>query len=49
MITAATFRFAGRLCSQGVGAAVTRSCPMRKISVPRHPHVRRLEVQAWLG
>ncbi len=42
MIAAATFRFGGQLCSQGVGAPVTRSCPMRKISVPRHPHIRRL-------
>jgi hypothetical protein len=42
MIVAATFRFAGQLCSQGVGAPVTRSCPMPKISVPRHPHIRRL-------
>jgi hypothetical protein len=42
MIAAATFRFGGRLCSQGVGAPVTKSCPMRKISVPRHPHIRRL-------
>jgi hypothetical protein len=42
MIAAATFRFAGQLCSQGVGAPVTRSCPMRKISVPRHPRIRRL-------
>ena len=42
MIAAATFRFGGQLCSQGVGAPVTRSCPMRKISVPRHPRIRRL-------
>ncbi len=37
MIAAATFRFGGRLCSQGVGAPVTRSCPMRKISVRSPP------------
>jgi hypothetical protein len=42
MILAATFRFGGRLCSQGVGAPVTRSCPMRRVSVPRHPRIRRL-------
>jgi hypothetical protein len=42
MITAATFRFGGQLCSQGVGAPVARSCPMRKISVRRHPRIRRL-------
>jgi hypothetical protein len=42
MLTAATFRFGGQLCSQGVGAPVTRPCPMRKLSVPRHPRVRRL-------
>jgi hypothetical protein len=42
MIAAATFRFGGQLCSQGVGAPVTRSCPMRKISVPRQHHIRRL-------
>jgi hypothetical protein len=42
MIAAATFRFGGQLCSQGAGAPVIRSCPMRKISVPRHPYVRRL-------
>jgi len=42
MIAAATFRFGGQLCSQGVGAPVTKPCPMRKISVPRHPHIRRL-------
>jgi hypothetical protein len=43
MIAAATFHFAGRLCSQGVDAPVARACPMRKIGVPRHPHIRRLE------
>jgi hypothetical protein len=43
MIAAATFRFGGRLCSQGAGAPVTRSCPMRKISVSRYPHIRRLD------
>jgi hypothetical protein len=43
MIAAATFRFGGRLCSQGIGAPVTRSCPMRKVSVPRHPRIRRLD------
>ncbi|HSZ69703.1 MAG TPA: hypothetical protein VK756_05010 [Solirubrobacteraceae bacterium] len=43
LIAAATFRFAGRLCSQGVGAPVTRPCPMRKIAAPRRPHVRRLD------
>jgi hypothetical protein len=43
MIAAATFRFAGQLCSQGVGAPVTRPCPMRKIRVSRHPHIRRLD------
>ncbi len=42
MIVAATFRFGGRLCSQGVGAPVTRSCPMRKFSVARHLRIRRL-------
>lgn len=42
MITAATFRFGGRLCSQGVGAPVTRPCPIRKVTVPRHPRIRRL-------
>jgi hypothetical protein len=42
MIVAATFRFGGQLCSQGIGAPVTRSCPMRRIGVPRHPHIRRL-------
>lgn len=42
LLAAATFRFAGRLCSQGAGAAVTRPCPMRKLSVPRHPRIRRL-------
>jgi hypothetical protein len=44
MITAATFRFGGRSCSQGVGAPVTRPCPMRKISsVLRQPHIRSLD------
>ncbi len=43
MIAAATFRFGGQLCSQGVGAPVTRVCPMRKISVPRHPRIRQLD------
>ena len=42
MLAAATFRFGGHSCSQGVGAPVTRPCPMPTISVPRHPHVRRL-------
>jgi hypothetical protein len=42
MIAAATFRFGGRLCSQGVGAPVARSCPMRRIGVPRHLRIRRL-------
>lgn len=42
MIAAATFRFGSRLCSQGVGAPVTTSCPIRTISVPRHPRIRRL-------
>ncbi len=43
IIVAATFRFAGKLCSQGVGAPVTRACPRRRISAPRHPRVRRLD------
>jgi hypothetical protein len=43
MITAATFRFAGHLCSQGLGAPVARACPMRRISVPRRPRIRRLD------
>ena len=43
IIAAATFRFAGRSCSQGVGAPVIRSCPMRKITVSRRPHIRRLD------
>jgi hypothetical protein len=43
VIAAATFRFGGQLCSQGVGAPVTRSCPVGKISVPRHPRIRRLD------
>jgi hypothetical protein len=42
LVAAATFRIGGRLCSQGVGAPVTRPCPMRKLSVPRRPHIRRL-------
>jgi hypothetical protein len=42
MIVAATFRFGDQLCSQGAGASVTRPCPMRRISVPRHPRIRRL-------
>ncbi len=43
MILAATFRFGGKLCSQGVGAPIRRSCPLRKISVSRHPHIRYLD------
>jgi hypothetical protein len=43
MIAAATFRFGGRLCSQGIGAPVTKSCPMRKLSVSRQPHIRHLD------
>jgi hypothetical protein len=43
MIAAATFRLGGRLCSQGIGAPVTRPCPLRMIGVPRQPHVRRLD------
>jgi len=43
MIAAATFRFGGQLCSQGVGTPVTRACPMRKISAPRHPRIRQLD------
>ncbi len=42
MIAAATFRFGGRLCSAGTGAPVTTSCPMRTVSVARHPQIRRL-------
>jgi hypothetical protein len=42
MIAAATFRLGGRLCSQGVGAPIARPCPMTRVSVPRHLHVRRL-------
>jgi len=42
MIVAATFRFAGRLCSQGAGAPVARPCPTSKASVPRRPRIRRL-------
>jgi hypothetical protein len=43
MITAATFRLGGRVCSQGVGAPVGRPCPIPKISVPRHPRIRYLD------
>jgi hypothetical protein len=43
MIAAATFRFAGQLCSQGVGAPVTRPCPMRKIDMSRQPRIRHLD------
>lgn len=42
MITAATFRFGARLCSQGVGSPVTTLCPTRKLTFPRHPVIRRL-------
>jgi hypothetical protein len=42
MVTAATFRFGDRVCSQGVGAPVTRPCPMRKIKLPLHPRIRHL-------
>jgi hypothetical protein len=44
MVSAATFRFGGQTCSQGVGAPVTRSCPTRSpTAVPsRHPRIRRL-------
>ena len=43
MITAATFRFGGELCSQGAGAPVTTPCPMRTMIVPRHARIRRLD------
>lgn len=43
MITAATFSFGGRLCSQGVGVPVARACPRPKFSGPRRPRIRRLE------
>jgi hypothetical protein len=44
MISAATFRFGGQLCSQGAGAPVARSCPMpSRSAIPsRHPRIRRL-------
>jgi hypothetical protein len=43
MITAATFRFGGRLCSQGVGAPVAKACPIPEFSGPRRPRIRRLD------
>ncbi len=49
MITAATFRFGGRLCSQGIGAPVTTPCPMRRIRVSRHPRIRRLHMPVRLS
>jgi hypothetical protein len=42
IVAAATFSFAGHLCSQGVDAPVTRPCPMRTIHITRHPRIRRL-------
>jgi hypothetical protein len=45
IVSAATFRFGGQLCSQGVGALVTRPCPMPSLSTvpPRPAHIRRLK------
>jgi hypothetical protein len=35
LVSAATFRFAGRLCSQGTGAPVRTRCPARRTFTPR--------------
>ena len=42
VISAATFRLGGHLCSQGLGAPVTRPCPIRKLSAPRPVPTRHL-------
>lgn len=38
LISAATFRFGARLCSQGSGAPVAQRCPQRRARGPRRPY-----------
>jgi hypothetical protein len=38
MLSAVTFRFGARLCSEGSGAPVAGRCPERPAPLPRHPY-----------
>ncbi len=49
LVSAATFRFGPRLCSQGSGAPVAQRCPQRRARGSRHPYLPTRSLGAPVG